>query len=128
MAQQQVPNVAAEWKAGIKCDFYDRNIRKWVDAQVIGTFTDDQGDWIKVRCGQKDHNVLSGDPDLRKKALPLISGHELKRLQDAAVQNPGIAPILEKVLPSSSGKGLYAHSDGVLYILSFTYCRQYCCK
>ena len=121
MAQQPVPNDNAEWKSGTKCDFYDRNIREWVEAEVIGSFNDDQGVWIKVRCGQEDHNVLSGDPDLRQKALPLISGHELKRLQDAAVQNPGIAPILEKVLPSSSGQGLYAHSEGALYIFSFLY-------
>ena len=121
MAQQPVPNDNAEWKSGTKCDLYDRNIRKWVEAEVVGSFNDDQGVWIKVRCGQKDHNVLSGDPDLRKRALPLISGQQLKLLQDAAVQNPVIAPILNEILPSTSGQGLYAHSEGALYIFSFLY-------
>ena len=111
MAQQSLKGGAVKWKPGTKCDFFDRNTRKWVEAEVIGSFSDAKGEWIKVRCGQKDHDVMSDDPDLRKRAV--IPGHELRQLQDAAAQLPNIGPILQRVLPSSSGQGLYAHSDGL---------------
>ena len=112
MAQQSLKD-DVEWKPGTKCDFFNRNTRKWVEAEVVGSFVDDKGEWIKVRCGQEEHNVLGDDPDLKKQRL--ISGRELKQLRDAAVQNPVIAPILQKVLPSSSGPGPHAHSSGLLY-------------
>ena len=114
MAQQPLKGDIVEWKPGTKCDFYNRSIRKWVEAEVIGSFSDAKGEWTKVKCGQKDHDVMNGDPDLRKRAM--IPGHQLKQLQDVAAQIPTIAPILESILPSSSGQGLYAHSDGLLYI------------
>ena len=109
MAQQPLQNETTKWKVGLKYDFYDRDTRKWVEAEVIKSFSDDKGEWIKVRCGGKDINVLNGDPDLRKRSV--IPGHQLKQLQDAATQLPNIAPILESILPSS-GQGLYSHSDG----------------
>ena len=114
MAQRPFQDGTAVWKTGLKCDFYDRSIRKWVEAEVIGSFSDDDGEWIKVRCGHKDHNVLNGDPDLRKRAV--IPDHQLKQLQGVVAQIPSITPILESILPSSSGQGLYDNSDGVLYI------------
>ena len=114
MAQQTLRD-DVEWKPGTKCDLYDRDTFKWVEAEVIGPFSQDNREWIKVRYGQSERNVLKGDPDLRKRAL--ISGDQLKQLQDAATQLPNIAPILESILPSSSEQGLYAHSDGLLYIL-----------
>ena len=101
-----------EWKPGTKCDLYDRDTFKWVEAEVIGSFTKDNREWVKVRYGQNDRNVLKGDPDLRQQDL--LSGRELRQLRDAAVQNPVIAPILQKVLPSSSATGPHAPSDGVL--------------
>ena len=120
MAQQSVKE-DVEWKPGTKCNFFNRSIRKWVEAEVIRSFVDDKGEWIKVRCGQEDHNVLSDDPDLKKQSL--ISGRELKQLRDASAQIPIIAPILQKVLPSTSGPGPHAHSDGLLqfFIHTLTY-------
>ena len=111
MAHRSLTDGLKEWKLGTKCDFFDRNIRKWVEAEVIGSYSDDQGEWVKVRCGQKDHNVLSDDPDLRKGAL--ISGDHLKQLQNIAAQVPSITPILQSILPSSSEQGSYSHSDGL---------------
>ena len=102
---------ATEWKLGTICDLYDRNTRTWVAAEVIDLFSDEEGEWIKVRCGQRDHKVLKGDPDLQKRAI--ISGHQLKQLQNIAAQVPSITPILESILPSSSEQGLYSHSDGL---------------
>ena len=115
MAQQPSNKVTTEWKLGAKCDFFDRGIRQWVEAEVIGSFSDDKGEWIKVRCGQKDHNVMSDDPDLRKRTL--ISGNQLKLLQDAVAQIPTIAPVLDNILPSSSGQGLHALTDSWAQIL-----------
>ena len=111
MAQQSLKVDAVKWKPGTKCDLYDRSTRKWVEVEIINLFSDEKGEWIKVRCGQKDRNVIQGDPDLRQRAV--IPGHELKQLQEAAAQMPNIAPILQRVLPSSSGQGLYTHSDGL---------------
>ena len=50
--------------------------------EVIGSFSDDEGEWVKVRCGQKDHNVMDGDPDLRKRVVKVITGHQLKQKQE----------------------------------------------
>ena len=111
---KKVLNDTAEWKLGTKCDFFDRNTRKWVEAEVIGSYSDNQGQWVKVRCEQKDHNVMSDDPDLRKRAL--LSGDQLKQLQSIAAQVPTITPILETILPTTSKQGLYAHSDGLSQI------------
>ena len=127
MAQQSLKN-STEWKPGTKCDLFDRNSRKWVEVEVVGSFSDDKGEWIKVRWGQKVHNVLGDDPDLRRRAK--IPGRELKQLQDAAVQLPNIAPILERFLPSSPGQGLYANPDGLLYIFctynaTYSHCAEH---
>ena len=113
MAQQTLRD-DVEWKPGTKCDLYDRDNFKWVEGEVIGSFSKDNREWITVRCGQSERNVFKGDPELRKRAL--ISGDQLKQLQDAATQIPNIAPILESILPSSREQGLYAHSDGLLFI------------
>ena len=118
MAQHSTKGNAVQWKPGTKCDFFDRITRKWIEAEVIGSFSDAKGEWTKVRCGLKDHVVMSDDPDLRKRAV--IPGHELKQLQDAAAQIPNIEAILQRVLPSSSGQGLYTHSDG-LFKFPFIY-------
>ena len=126
MAQQSTQIAVVEWKAGTKCDFYDRDTFQWVEAEVIGSFTDNKREWIKVRCGQKDHNVVKGDPTLRKRTVNVIPGHHLKQLQDAATQLPNIAPILQSILPSSSGQGLYEHSSGLFafsYILAYMIAR-----
>ena len=119
MAQQSLHSETAEWKAGVKCDFFDRAVRKWIESEVIGSFSDEKGEWIKIRCGQRDVNVLSDDPDLRKRSV--IPGHELKQLQHAATQLPNIAPILGRILPQTSGQGLYADSDGIHYIDIFIF-------
>ena len=106
-----------QWKPGTKCDLFDRDTLKWVEAEVIGSFSDDKGEWIKVRYGKSDRNVLKFDPDLRKREL--FSGRELKQLRDASAQIPIIAPILQKVLPVSSGSGPHAHSNGLLQFFIF---------
>ena len=53
-----------EWKPGKKCDLFDRDTLKWIEAEVIGSFSDDKGEWIRGRYGNNDRNVLTIDPDL----------------------------------------------------------------
>ena len=116
MAQQQASTQSVEWKLGSKCQLFDREHLKWNDGEVIGSFSDDKGEWIKVRCGGVVRNVLSIDPDLKQ--LEVIPSKEIKKLQHAVVQQPDIAPILQRILPSMTGQGLYTHSDSL--VVNFT--------
>ena len=112
MAQQQAISQSVEWKPGSKCQLFDRHDLKWNDGEVIGSFSDDKGEWIKVRCDDVVSNVLSDDPDLKQ--LEVIPSNEMKKLQHAAVQQPDIAPILQRILASMTGQGLYTHSDSLV--------------
>ena len=112
MAQQPPKGQSVKWKPGSKCDLFDREQKKWKEVEIIGLFSDDHGEWVKVRCGQEIRDVLGIDPDLRARAL--ITSDQMKELQNAAVQIPNIAPILERAFPSSSGRGLYGHSDSLV--------------
>mgnify|MGYP001498286315 CR=1 FL=1 len=65
MAQQPLQKQPLKWKLGSRCDLFVRSEMKWATGEVIGLFTDEQGEWVKVRCGQRVHDVLAHDPDLR---------------------------------------------------------------
>ena len=112
MAAQRPNGQAVKWKPGALCDLFDREQRKWKEGEVISSFSDENGEWVKVRCGPEIRDVLGIDPDLR--ARTLITSDQMKELQNAAVQIPNIAPILERAFPSSSGRGLYGHSDSLV--------------
>ena len=114
MAQNDVSAQTVKWKLGSKCDLFDREHCKWVEAEVIAVFDDEGRQWVTVRCDQTVRNVMSVDPDLRPRTL--LQPEDLKKLQHAAVQQPDIAPVLERILPSSSGKALYSHSDSLVQI------------
>ena len=64
---------------------FDREQRKWNEGEVIGSFSDDQGEWLKVRCGQSVAEVLCDDPDIRVSSsdnmvIPVV---KMKKLQSA---------------------------------------------
>ena len=65
MAQQPLQNQPLKWKLSSRCDLFVRSEMKWAMGEVIGFFTDEQGEWVKVRCVQRVHDVLAHDPDLR---------------------------------------------------------------
>ena len=109
MAQRAGHPQTVEWKTGTKCDLFNRDTFKWEQGQVIGSFSDEKGEWIKVQCGQKEREVLAGDPDLRVRKV--IQSEQLLKLERAAVQIPNIKPILDDILPSSSGQGVYVFAD-----------------
>ena len=83
MAAQLPQELAVKWKEGSLCDLYVRKQRKWNEGRVIGTFTNDQGDWVKVRCGLETHDVLCDDPDLRTRVKDnvVIPVDKMKALQ-----------------------------------------------
>ena len=108
MAQQSVQEKDEKWKPGMKCDLFNREQLKWEEAEVIETFTDEKGKWVKVQCGQKTRNVVTVDPDLRVRVH--IQSAEMQKLQDVAVQNPSVAPILRRILPTSTGQGVYVYT------------------
>ena len=55
---------ADKWKAGGKCQVYDRETYKWIQGEIISTFIDEKGKWVKVQCDEKVHNLFEGDPHL----------------------------------------------------------------
>ena len=118
MAHKQVSTEKVKWKLGSKCDLFDRDQFKWIQVEVIGVFEDGGSQWVKVRNDQIVRDVRSIDPDLRHRTP--IQAEDMKKLQHAAVQLPNIAPILNRILPSSSGKGLNSYSDSLVEIQMFS--------
>ena len=51
------------WIAGAFCEVYSQ--QKWVKAQIIEIFVDDEGEWVKVKCGRSILEIPSKDPSLR---------------------------------------------------------------
>ena len=85
MAAQRPKDQAVKWKPGALCEVFDREQRKWNEGEVISSFSDDRGEWVKVRCGQSVHELLCDDPYLRVSSSDnmLISVVKMKTLQSA---------------------------------------------
>ena len=98
-----------EWESGSKCDLFIRDKMEWNEGEIIGSFSDEKGKWIKVQCGQRVHNVLAIDPDLRIRKV--IQRDQVMKLERAAMQIPDIKPILDDILPNTSGHGVYVFAD-----------------
>lgn len=73
MALQRLNKQVIQPKSGTLCDLFIRKDMKWAKGVIIGTNSDKNGEWIKVRCGHETHSVLSHDPDLRVKARDVVS-------------------------------------------------------
>ena len=61
---------------------------EWAEGEIIGSYSDEKGEWVKVRCGQKVYDILSHDPDLRERAqnnsiVPVHWIDKLKELEEA---------------------------------------------
>ena len=93
-----------KWKLGAKCTLFLRNERKWTDGEIVGSFSDEQGEWVKVRCGNQVHEVLTDDPDFKvqSQSLGLVPVDAIKKLQVAAMRQPVIAQWLQSILSSST--------------------------
>ena len=112
MATQPVPD-SVKWKAGSKCELFDREQRKWNEGEVIGSFSDDQGEWVKVRCGQSVAEVLCDDPDIRVSASDnmVIPVDKMKALQSAS-NGTNFGRTLKWILSTADHRQLSDRSKG----------------
>lgn len=96
------------WNLGSQCTLFIRNERKWADGEIVGSFSDEHGKWVKVRCGDQVHEVLNDDPDLKPKSesLAVVPVDDIKRLRTAAMEQPIIAQWLHTILSSSAHSNL----------------------
>ena len=109
MAQSAGHQQSAEFKAGSKCDLFDRDNMEWKRGEIVSTFTDEKGKWMKVRCGQKVRDVLAIDPDLRIRTV--VTKEEVQKLESAAAQIPNINPVVNRILPGTAGQGIYVFAE-----------------
>ena len=97
-------NDAIKWKLGAICSLFNREDRKWNEGNIVGTFSDEKGEWVKVQCGPEIHDVLTDDPDLRllDDDDAVISNQKIKELQSVARQRPDIESIIEQHIAISN--------------------------
>ncbi len=116
MAQQETKPESVKWKLGAICDVFDRKQFKWVRGEVVGSFTNEEGEWIMVQCDEDHRDFRTIDPDLRQRSL--LHEKQLKALREAAVQQPNIEPILKILLSTSSSQGLNEDPASFVVILT----------
>ena len=110
---------SVEWKVGTKCDVFNRDKFKWEESEIVGSFTDDKGAWVKVRYGLKVRDILAADADFRIRKV--VQNEQLLKLERAATQIPDIRPILDNILPSTTGQGYYVFANRESLVVSFEY-------
>ena len=103
MAQEARFQPIIKWKLGSQCELFDSETRKWAVGEIIGSFSDEKGEWVKVRCDEKMHHVLSDDPCLRERdqnTMPSDWIDKLKKLKQAFLTRNAVdtATILEQLL------------------------------
>ena len=54
-----------EWQIGSQCQLYSVEAMRWIDGEIITTFSDEHGDWLRVQCGQRIRDVLRHDAAVR---------------------------------------------------------------
>lgn len=90
MAQQPRYQESVKWKLGAKCELFIREKMRWIKGEIIGSFTDEKGEWVKVRYGQKHvRDILSHDAELRapqqnNMMVPMQWVDKLSELREAA--------------------------------------------
>lgn len=100
-------NDTTKWKLGARCSLFNRQTRKWNEGTIVGSFSDENGEWIKVQCHSVIHDVLSDDPDLR--AIDhddaVISNQKINELQSMTLKKPEIAPMIKEAITISNKIG-----------------------
>ena len=66
MAQKPDDATRKKWKCGQKCEIYCRSKMCWVKGEVIDIFTDEEGEWIKVKYGRNTKEMPPNDEHIRK--------------------------------------------------------------
>ena len=74
---------------------------EWAEGEVIGSFTDEKGEWIKVRCGPDIRDVLSRDPDLRPRGHQklFIPAENIENLRKVTAENPVVGQEYKRLIP-----------------------------
>ena len=110
MAHQANSESTKKWRAHQKCEIYNVNQKRWITGEVIDVFTDDEGQWVKVKYGRRtiemspndehlqavssDENILKWDnvvEAVKKELYPMIStamGQSVKELIDSNTLKP----------------------------------------
>lgn len=108
MAQSAGKDVtdARKWKLGAKCSMFNRQDGSWNEGTIVGSFSDNKGEWVKVQCGSEIHDVRTDDPDLR------VADHEdtdigivtekINELQAVARRRPDVAPMIDQTIEMSN--------------------------
>ena len=128
MAQQQRFQEPVKWKLGSKCDLFVRDTMQWAEGEIIGSFSVEKKEWIKVRCGQRVHDVLCGDPDLREReqdtmVVSMEWIHKLKEFQEAvyAKDTMSTTSIIKQLLITGNSPHVTGDpSKGMYCITSYT--------
>ena len=80
--EQQLENLRRKrWERGEKCEIYSMLKECWIRGEVIDTFTDKQGEWVKVRYGRTEQELPPDDEHIRKTAFQLKWENVAKALE-----------------------------------------------
>ena len=93
------------WKVGNRCEWYNRARQQWVDGDIINIFSNELGDWLRVRCGQRIHDVLGDDVehDLKPRGSTIMkmSVDDLQTIKHIATKHRVISPTLHRIFGKS---------------------------
>ena len=55
-----------KWTLGASCSLFNWRNRTWNEAgTIVGSFSDENGEWLKVQSGSEIHEILADGPDVR---------------------------------------------------------------
>ena len=94
----------SEWAVGSLCDVYCHDQRRWIDGEVVGTFSLDRAQWVRVRYGPRMRDILCGDHDLRARSAVSdqvisvqIPAEQLLNLKNATTAHPALSAVFQNV-------------------------------
>ena len=78
----QATDEATKWKIGATCEVYSRGQKRWIEAQVVDIFNDDEGRWIKVKYERTVKELSPDHSDLRPSASDKSSSNDSKSMRN----------------------------------------------
>ena len=121
MASQSPPDEKpnTEWTKGSICEIYCDYKHEWINGEVIGTFTYEDCQFIRVKYAdnKRTRDIRSNDPHIRPRngghgltSAVSISNSQMDLLKELAIQRPEFSP-LWKSLVAQSGHSIGADSS-----------------
>ena len=106
-----------QWKVGTLCELYNQRERKWVDSEVIHTFSDSAGSWLRIQSGARIQDVFIDDIERNVRARGTshlaVSVRDISDLKDIVARYPATAAVLERIFAKSGG--FTANVDDISY-------------